>query len=256
MKNLMTTTALALTLVGGTAMAAEHSGGAFADYQMDPTSELFASDLMGASIYGAEEQSEEGEGSGEGEESESGEGEESGGGEGSESAENDPTANRANLGEINDLIVDGDGSVQAAILGIGGFLGIGERDVAVNMDQLQIMRDGEDPSNFTLVIDATQEEIENAPEFTRPGEEASGEGSGEGESEEDSSASDNSGEGSGSGESSEGNAEEAGSDMENEAESTGEEAASESEQAAEEATSETDQAAEEAESETEGESSN
>lgn len=44
----------------------------------------------------------------------------------------------ANIGEINDVLVSQDGSVNAVIIGVGGFLGIGEKDVAVNMRALQL----------------------------------------------------------------------------------------------------------------------
>jgi len=36
-----------------------------------------------------------------------------------------------NIGEVNDLIVSGDGNIEAVILGVGGFLGIGEKNVAL-----------------------------------------------------------------------------------------------------------------------------
>ncbi|MCY1665113.1 PRC-barrel domain-containing protein [Rhizobium sp. SL86] len=43
-----------------------------------------------------------------------------------------------NIGEINDVLVSQDGSVNAVIIGVGGFLGIGEKDVAVQMSALQL----------------------------------------------------------------------------------------------------------------------
>ena len=42
------------------------------------------------------------------------------------------------IGEINDILVSQDGSVNAVILGVGGFLGIGEKDVAVDMAALKL----------------------------------------------------------------------------------------------------------------------
>jgi hypothetical protein len=41
------------------------------------------------------------------------------------------------IGSINDLITDRNGTIQAAIIGVGGFLGVGEHLVAVNFDQLK-----------------------------------------------------------------------------------------------------------------------
>jgi sporulation protein YlmC with PRC-barrel domain len=45
------------------------------------------------------------------------------------------------IGTISDLIVDGSGKVQAVVIGVGGLLGIGQRDIAVPMDQLQVVGD-------------------------------------------------------------------------------------------------------------------
>ncbi|GAC1307165.1 MAG: hypothetical protein NVSMB10_12510 [Steroidobacteraceae bacterium] len=41
------------------------------------------------------------------------------------------------IGSINDLITDKNGEIQAAIIGVGGFLGVGEHLVAVNFEQLK-----------------------------------------------------------------------------------------------------------------------
>jgi sporulation protein YlmC with PRC-barrel domain len=42
------------------------------------------------------------------------------------------------IGEINDLIMKKDGGVEAAVIGVGGFLGLGEKDVAVPFDRITI----------------------------------------------------------------------------------------------------------------------
>ena len=67
------------------------------------------------------------------------------------------------IGEINDFIVSAEGDVTAVIVGVGGFLGIGEKDVVVGMDMITTMND--DDGNRFLVINASQEELEAAPEF-------------------------------------------------------------------------------------------
>ena len=69
-----------------------------------------------------------------------------------------------NIGEVNDLIVSGDGNVEAVILGVGGFLGIGEKDVAVNTSAVQMVQDGD---NQRLVVQATKEALEAAPSYDR-----------------------------------------------------------------------------------------
>jgi sporulation protein YlmC with PRC-barrel domain len=44
--------------------------------------------------------------------------------------------NNAKIGDIAELLVDHTGKIQGAILGVGGFLGVDERIVSVNFDQL------------------------------------------------------------------------------------------------------------------------
>jgi sporulation protein YlmC with PRC-barrel domain len=45
------------------------------------------------------------------------------------------------IGTISDLLVDSGGKVQAVVISVGGFLGLGERNVAVPMDQIQFVGD-------------------------------------------------------------------------------------------------------------------
>lgn len=41
------------------------------------------------------------------------------------------------VGDVNELLLDSSGKITAVILGVGGFLGVGEQNVAVNFDQLK-----------------------------------------------------------------------------------------------------------------------
>ncbi|NEW91786.1 PRC-barrel domain-containing protein [Rhodopseudomonas sp. BR0M22] len=43
------------------------------------------------------------------------------------------------LGDINEILLDNQGRVQAVVIGVGGFLGVGERDVAVAFDKLKFV---------------------------------------------------------------------------------------------------------------------
>ncbi len=45
------------------------------------------------------------------------------------------------LGDINELIVDKNGKVNAVVIGVGGFLGMGEHDIAVSMDKLKFVEE-------------------------------------------------------------------------------------------------------------------
>lgn len=65
------------------------------------------------------------------------------------------------IGDINDLIVDGEnGQMIAAIIGVGGFLGIGQKQIAVPWDQLTVNYDAQEISS-----DLTKEEADAAPEY-------------------------------------------------------------------------------------------
>lgn len=73
------------------------------------------------------------------------------------------------IGEINDVIMSRDGQVEAVLVDIGGFLGIGERQVAVEMGSIRFVADeatAEDLSDFFLVMNAPRAMLEEAPEYT------------------------------------------------------------------------------------------
>ncbi len=70
------------------------------------------------------------------------------------------------IGEVNDVILSADGSVQAVLVDIGGFLGIGERQVAVQMPALKILRDdATDADDVFLVMNANRAVLEQAPMY-------------------------------------------------------------------------------------------
>lgn len=71
------------------------------------------------------------------------------------------------IGEINDIVLTADGNVSAVILGVGGFLGIGERDVAVNMGALTVVNEEGDTGDRFLVVKTSKEQLEQLAEFER-----------------------------------------------------------------------------------------
>ena len=76
----------------------------------------------------------------------------------------DGTAQDANdLGKINDLVLNQNGSIAAVIVGVGGFLGIGEKQVAVDYHALQ-WEVGPD-NNRRFVLQTTKDELTSAPDF-------------------------------------------------------------------------------------------
>jgi sporulation protein YlmC with PRC-barrel domain len=74
------------------------------------------------------------------------------------------TANE-NIGDINDLVFDADGKVNAAVIGVGGFLGMGEKDVAVPLDKITLTKD--ENGAMKHVIAATREQLDAAPAFDK-----------------------------------------------------------------------------------------
>jgi len=62
--------------------------------------------------------------------------------------------NEANekLGDINELLLDKNGKVNAVVIGVGGFLGMGEHDIAVTMDKLKFI---EEPVRTSSTAPAT-----------------------------------------------------------------------------------------------------
>lgn len=56
------------------------------------------------------------------------------------------------LGDINELILDKNGKVAAVVIGVGGFLGMGEHDIAVSMDKLKFV---EEPVRTSSTAPAT-----------------------------------------------------------------------------------------------------
>jgi sporulation protein YlmC with PRC-barrel domain len=76
------------------------------------------------------------------------------------------TAADERLGTINDLLIDEEGAIAAAVLGTGGFLGIGEKQVAVDFSELDIAWNNVD-NRWAITSGLSLESINTAPEFVR-----------------------------------------------------------------------------------------
>lgn len=71
---------------------------------------------------------------------------------------------KAKIGSISDLILSKDGkTVQGFVIGVGGFLGIGEKNVALQIDKLKIAHEAN--GAVQLSMDVKKEELANAPIF-------------------------------------------------------------------------------------------
>lgn len=150
MKRILTTTALALTM-GSTAFAASHTSGGDTSSDMNTGApfvaqsgemnvEMRASDLIGMRVYTSATPVEQ-------------------------TAVTNASDDWNNVGEVNDVLLARDGSIEAILLDIGGFLGIGEKQVAVRMDQVNFVTDGDTDGDFFVVFAADQAALENAPEY-------------------------------------------------------------------------------------------
>jgi len=71
---------------------------------------------------------------------------------------------KTKIGSISDLILSKDGkSVEGFLIGVGGFLGIGEKTVALKMDRLKMT--GGANGEMELAMDVTKDELKNTPTF-------------------------------------------------------------------------------------------
>ncbi len=150
MKKLLAATAMSLAL-GTTALADAHSG-MMTTYDSAQGQDLYASELIGMRVYSAEQDFD------------------------SFNADtvvpDDSEANWDDIGEVNEVILGRDGQVKAVILGVGGFLGIGEKDVAVDMESIKFVNEDDDPSDFFLVVKTNKEALTDAPAYERQREAA------------------------------------------------------------------------------------
>jgi len=75
-----------------------------------------------------------------------------------------------NIGAVNDVVIDADGKVEAVVVGVGGFLGLGEKNIAMNYADIDW---AERSGDRWIVVNATKEQLEAQAEFdTRPYEPA------------------------------------------------------------------------------------
>jgi sporulation protein YlmC with PRC-barrel domain len=71
--------------------------------------------------------------------------------------------NDENIGEVGDVIFAETGDIEAVVIDVGGFLGVGEKPVAVQFDALNVQKDTN--GEVQLKVNASQEQLENAPSY-------------------------------------------------------------------------------------------
>src|SRR6185369_17027795 len=80
------------------------------------------------------------------------------------------------VGDVNDVLFDKSGKIVGLIVGVGGFLGIGEKSVAIDMSAFQPVPadtgsstssvvSSNDPTNVKLKVSWTKDQLKNAPDF-------------------------------------------------------------------------------------------
>lgn len=66
------------------------------------------------------------------------------------------------IGDVNYVVLNSQGMITTAVIGVGGFLGIGEKDVGVPFAALKA---GTEDGKAIYLINATKEELKAAPSY-------------------------------------------------------------------------------------------
>ena len=77
--------------------------------------------------------------------------------------------NGKNIGDVNDLVIGQDGKVQSVVVGVGGFLGMGTKDVAIDYSQVKWEQNN---GAWTVVVPTTADQLKSLPNFDRSAYEA------------------------------------------------------------------------------------
>jgi hypothetical protein len=71
----------------------------------------------------------------------------------------------ASIGEVSDVLIGSDGNIKAAVIGVGGFLGVGEKSVAIPFTQLNITRKADSATIDKIKVSFTKDQLKSAPTF-------------------------------------------------------------------------------------------
>ncbi len=137
MKRLLASSAIALLLATGGSYAIAQVN----TYQSQAT-DLRASDIIGMRVYATQSQLS------------------------TQRVDPNITSEWDDIGEVNEVILSRDGTVKAVVIGVGGFLGIGEKNVALQMNDIKFVAYGDRVNDVYLVVNATKDMLNSAPAFT------------------------------------------------------------------------------------------
>ncbi|QCK86106.1 hypothetical protein E8L99_10260 [Phreatobacter aquaticus] len=68
-----------------------------------------------------------------------------------------------NIGDVTNFVMSTDGRISHVVLGVGGFLGIGEKSVAVAWTEIRWMRDSK--GKLFGIVQRTKDQLQSAPNF-------------------------------------------------------------------------------------------
>ena len=71
-------------------------------------------------------------------------------------------ANKDTVGTVQDLYVDASGNIKTVVLSVGGFLGVGSKDVAMKWSDLKQSRDGK---SVVLTTAFSKDELKSMPDY-------------------------------------------------------------------------------------------
>jgi uncharacterized protein YrrD len=74
------------------------------------------------------------------------------------------TTKKETVGSIQDIYLDESGKVKVVIVSVGGFLGVGAKDVAVKWEDIKFGKDGR---SLALTTDLTKDALKAMPDYKR-----------------------------------------------------------------------------------------
>jgi sporulation protein YlmC with PRC-barrel domain len=71
----------------------------------------------------------------------------------------------ASIGEISDVLIGSDGKIHAVVVGVGGFLGIADKDIAIPFEALSIARGPASGAIDKVTVKYSKQQLQDAPRF-------------------------------------------------------------------------------------------
>ncbi len=68
------------------------------------------------------------------------------------------------IGQIDDLVLSSDGQIKTAVIGVGGFLGAGKKDVAIPFTDLKVTKNNDKEQ---LTLDRSKDQLKAMPAYDK-----------------------------------------------------------------------------------------